>query len=41
MKKTSKNGIIFVKEEINLDFIKAAELDDIIEIKSKILGVKY
>ena len=39
-KELLKNGIIFVVKKVNLDFIKAAELDDIIEIKSKILEVK-
>ena len=39
-KELLNNGIIFVVKKINLDFIKAAELDDLIEIKSKILEVK-
>ena len=39
-KELLQNGIIFVVKKVNLDFIKAAELDDIIEIKSKILEVK-
>ena len=34
------NDIIFVVKKVSLDFIKPAELDDIIEVRSKIFGVK-
>ena len=34
------NDIIFVVKKVSLDFIKPAELDDIIEVRTKIFGVK-
>ena len=39
-KKLLKEGLIFVVKKVNLDFIKPAELDEIIEVKSKIKSVK-
>ena len=39
-KKLLKEGLIFVVKKVNLDFVKPAELDEIIEVKSKIESVK-
>ena len=39
-KKLLREGLIFVVKKVNLDFIKPAELDEIIEVKSKIKSVK-
>lgn len=39
-KKLLKEGLIFVVKRVNLDFIKPAELDEVIEVKSKIKIVK-
>ena len=39
-KKLLKEGLIFVVKKVNLDFVKPAELDKIIEVKSKIESVK-
>ena len=38
-KKLLKEGLIFVVKKVNLDFVKPAELDEIIE-KSKIESVR-